>query len=65
MPETGIYELYAVKYATHERRAAANFVNPIDPHEAWPIDYFVWAAVGTERTFVIDTGFTEAVAIRR
>jgi glyoxylase-like metal-dependent hydrolase (beta-lactamase superfamily II) len=65
MAETATYDLYAVKYATHERRAAANFVNPVDPHEAWPIDYFVWAAVGPGRTFVIDTGFKAETARKR
>ena len=65
MAEPEVYALYAVKYATHERRAAANFVNPIDPHEAWPIDYFVWAAVGPERAFVIDTGFKAETAKKR
>jgi len=62
MPGSGIYELFAVKYASHERTAAANFIDPPDPHEAMPIDYFVWAAVSDERTFVIDMGFTAKTA---
>jgi len=64
-PETDVYELFAVKYATHGRTQAANFVDPPDPHEAMPIDYFVWAAVSKTRTFVIDMGFTEETAINR
>ena len=62
MPEADIYELFAVKYATHGRTQAANFVDPPDPHEAMPIDYFVWAAVSVDHTFVIDMGFTEETA---
>ena len=52
-PDSGTYELFAVKYATHGRTQAANFIDPPDPHEAMPIDYFIWAAVSGERTFVI------------
>ena len=29
------------------------------------MDYFVWAAIGEDRSFVVDTGFTEEVARRR
>ena len=57
-----IYELFAVRYATHDRTQALNFVDPPDPHDAMPIDYFVWAAVSESRTFVIDTGFTAEAA---
>ena len=61
-PDPGTYELFAVKYASHSRTAAANFIDPPDPHEAMPIDYFIWAAVSGERTFVIDMGFTAETA---
>jgi glyoxylase-like metal-dependent hydrolase (beta-lactamase superfamily II) len=51
------YEVYAVKYARHERRASANFLGG-DLHDgAMPIDYFVWAIRGGGKTFVLDTGF--------
>jgi glyoxylase-like metal-dependent hydrolase (beta-lactamase superfamily II) len=37
-----------------------------DPHDApMPMDYFVWAAVGGGRAWIVDTGFTEEVAARR
>ncbi|NQU61352.1 MAG: N-acyl homoserine lactonase family protein [Rhodospirillales bacterium] len=65
MADTDVYQLYAVKYATHGRTQAANFVDPPDPHEAMPIDYFVWAAVSDTRTVVIDMGFTADVATER
>ena len=51
------YAVYAVRYARHDRTAAENFLGG-DPHDvAMPLDYFVWAAVGQGRSFVIDTGF--------
>jgi hypothetical protein len=30
-----------------------------------PLDYFVWAIVGANRTFVLDTGFDAAMAAKR
>ena len=61
------WELYAVKYATlAERYRRDNFIM-VDPHDdaPMPIDYFVWAAVGAEQTFIIDTGFDAGEAARR
>jgi len=64
MPTQG-YELYAIKYGHHERRAGENFLGG-DPHDGpMPLDYFVWLARSAERSFVIDTGFDAAVAKRR
>jgi hypothetical protein len=39
------YQIYAVKYAHHDRRAHENFLQG-DPHDTapMPLDYFVWAA---------------------
>ena len=38
------YEVYAIKYAHHARRAAEHFIGG-DPHDApMPMDYFVWPA---------------------
>lgn len=63
MPPT--YEVYAVRYARHERLSGENFLGG-DPHEApMPLDYFVWAVVGAERTYVVDMGFTADQAARR
>jgi glyoxylase-like metal-dependent hydrolase (beta-lactamase superfamily II) len=59
------YEIYAVRYAHHERRAAENFYGG-DPHDGpMPLDYFVWAIKGEDRTLVFDTGFDEAMARKR
>jgi len=65
MAETGTWEIYAVKYGRHERRAAENFIGG-DPHNGpMPLDYFVWAVVGDGRTFVVDTGFDRQTAEKR
>ena len=59
------YEVHAIKYAHHARRAAENFIGG-DPHDGpMPLDYFVWLVRGEGRTFVVDTGFSAAVAARR
>jgi glyoxylase-like metal-dependent hydrolase (beta-lactamase superfamily II) len=60
------YQLYAVKYAHHDRRAHENFLQG-DPHDTapMPLDYFVWAIVGESRTFILDTGFDAAIAKKR
>lgn len=66
MSDDGIWEVYAVKYATSaERMRRENFITPPDLHDGpMPIDYFVWAVTDGTRTFVVDTGFdaTEARA---
>ncbi len=59
------YEVYAIKYAHHPRRASENFVGG-DPHDGpMPLDYFVWLVRGDGRDIVVDTGFSAAVAARR
>ena len=59
------YEVYAIKYAHHERRASQNFLGG-DPHDGpMPLDYFVWLVRGDGREVVVDTGFSAAVAARR
>src|SRR5258707_15199379 len=59
------YELYAIRYAEREARRSDHFIGG-DPHDGpMPMDYFVWVAVGAQRSFVIDTGFTAEVAAAR
>lgn len=67
MSEPGIWEVYAVKYATQQDRYRHdNFIKPPDPHDGlMPIDFFVWAIVSDERTFIVDTGFDAHEAERR
>jgi len=60
------YEIYAIHYGHHARKAHENFLGG-DPHDDtdMPLDYFVWAIVGKERTFVLDTGFGPDMAEKR
>ena len=63
------YEVYAIKYAHHARRASENFIGG-DPHDGpMPLDYFVWLIRGNDgagaREIVVDTGFSAATAARR
>lgn len=59
------YEVYAVKYGHHERRARENFLGG-DAHDGpMPLDYFVWLIRGDGREIVVDTGFSAAMAIKR
>lgn len=62
---TPLYEVYAIKYAHHERRASHNFIGG-DPHDGpMPLDYFVWLLRGQGREVLVDTGFSAAMAARR
>ena len=59
------FKVYAIRYATVARHSAENFIGG-DPHESgMDMDYFVWAAVSRDKTYVIDTGFNAAAAERR
>jgi glyoxylase-like metal-dependent hydrolase (beta-lactamase superfamily II) len=64
-----MYEIYAIKYAHHMRRAGENFIGgPIggDAHDGpMPLDYFVWLVRGGGRELVVDTGFSAAMAAKR
>src|SRR5690606_20440425 len=62
----------AIRYARHERSAAANFARPVDDHDVpMPLDYFVWAIHraadenGDHAPVIVDTGFGEAAAAAR
>jgi len=58
------YEIYAIRYGHHDRRSPENFVGG-DPHDILqPLDFYVWAITGP-RTFIVDTGYDEAMARRR
>ena len=59
------YELYAIRYGHHPRKSAENFIGGDDHDTDMPLDYFVWAIVGHEQTYVLDTGFDPEVARRR
>jgi glyoxylase-like metal-dependent hydrolase (beta-lactamase superfamily II) len=60
-----LHELYAVRYAHHDRRSPENFISG-DLHDILqPLSYFVWAIVGPHGAFVVDTGFDAAMAQQR
>jgi len=47
------YEVYAIKYAHHARRASENFIGG-DPHDGpMPLDFFVWLIRGDGREIVV------------
>ncbi len=62
-----MWEVRALRYAHHDRRAQANFLLPVeDAHEAMPMDYFVWLLRGPGgREILVDTGFDAAMAAKR
>jgi glyoxylase-like metal-dependent hydrolase (beta-lactamase superfamily II) len=60
-----VHEVYAIRYAHHDRRSPENFLFG-DPHDILqPLAYYVWAVVGPHGTFVVDTGFDEPMARQR
>lgn len=61
------YEVYALRYATHQgRRSAENYLGH-DPHDnkAMPLDFYFWLIRNDQRMVVIDTGFKPALAAKR
>lgn len=68
MPADPQWEVYAIRYAHHPRPAHENFLGPLpaDIHEGiMPLDYYVWAVKSGDRTYILDTGFDEAMASKR
>lgn len=59
------YRIYAIKYAHHDRMSSENFIGG-DPHDVpMPLDYYVWAIVGSSATYVVDMGFDAEMASKR
>jgi glyoxylase-like metal-dependent hydrolase (beta-lactamase superfamily II) len=60
------FELYAIRYAQLGMRKAYQNVIGGDLHEDHSaLDYYVWVAKRSDRTFLIDTGMSEETAKRR
>jgi glyoxylase-like metal-dependent hydrolase (beta-lactamase superfamily II) len=61
------WEAYAIRYGRHDRPKQSNYLMPVDdPHEAMPLDYFIWLLRGPGgRQILVDCGFTEEIAARR
>ena len=57
-----IWEAYALRYATVQRRRIENFIAH-DSHDlATNMDYFVWFLKNGNETILVDTGFNQAAA---
>lgn len=60
-----VYEIHAIRYGHLDRTARHNFIGG-DAHDGpMPLDYFVWAIVGQDATFLLDTGFDAAMGAAR
>jgi glyoxylase-like metal-dependent hydrolase (beta-lactamase superfamily II) len=63
--EQDVYEVHAIKYARLMRRSPENFIGG-DAHDTeMPLNYYVWLISNKQRTVVVDTGFSEAMAKKR
>jgi glyoxylase-like metal-dependent hydrolase (beta-lactamase superfamily II) len=59
------HEIFAIRYAHHDRPSSENFLRG-DVHDILqPLAYFIWAIVGPHGTFIVDTGFDRAMAEKR
>jgi glyoxylase-like metal-dependent hydrolase (beta-lactamase superfamily II) len=59
------HEVFAIRYAHHDRMSSENFLRG-DPHDILqPLAYFIWAIVGPQGTFIVDTGFDQGMAGKR
>lgn len=66
MPTPEPYKIYAINYGFHERRVRENFITSHDDHDGpMPINFYVWAVVSAQRSFLVDTGFRQEVAAQR
>jgi glyoxylase-like metal-dependent hydrolase (beta-lactamase superfamily II) len=62
---TDSHEVFAVRYAHHDRKAQENYIGG-DPHDILqPLAYFVWVIRGPHGTWLLDTGFDQAMANTR
>lgn len=60
-----MHDVYAIRYAHHDRPSAENYLRG-DIHDIIePLAYFVWAIVGPHGTFIVDTGFGPDMAAKR
>lgn len=59
------YEIFALRYATVERRASNTYLVWQGADHPVPLDFFFWAVRGAGRTIVVDTGFSAYSAQKR
>lgn len=66
MPGVEPFEVFAVQYARHAGRSAAdNFLGAHSNEPGSDLAYYVWVARRSDRVFVIDTGFGPQAARQR
>jgi len=61
------HQIYALRYATHDRPGSANFVGGAADlhHVSMPLDYYVWLIRGPAGDVLVDVGFGEEQAALR
>jgi glyoxylase-like metal-dependent hydrolase (beta-lactamase superfamily II) len=61
-----VFEIYAVRYGYNGKRVSSeNFVGGDEHDVPMPLDYFVWVIKGANKTYVMDTGYDEAIGKKR
>lgn len=67
MKEFSCSAIYGVRFSTRTESFRGEHFYRGDPHAdgRMPIDYFMWAIVGTDSTVVLDAGFTKETAEKR
>ncbi len=61
-----VHEVYAIRYASVERRAVDNFLSRGDVHDGpMPLDFYCWLVRGAGRAVLVDTGFSACSARAR
>jgi glyoxylase-like metal-dependent hydrolase (beta-lactamase superfamily II) len=60
------FEIYAIRYGHLDKRVSSENFFGGDEHDVpMPLDYFVWAIVGPNSTYLLDTGFDEKMGAKR
>ena len=59
------YEIFAIKYAFHNRKSPSNFIGGDTHDQPMPLDYFVWVLRSGKRVVLVDTGFDHQGADHR
>jgi glyoxylase-like metal-dependent hydrolase (beta-lactamase superfamily II) len=60
-----VYEVYAVRYGSMDRKRGDNFIAHDSHDVAMPLDYFVWLLRSKDRVVLVDTGFSHETAKAR
>ena len=60
-----VHEIFAIKYAHHDRNASENFIGGDVHDRPMPLDYYILAIRGGGKLRILDTGFDAQMAKRR